>query len=104
MIAFLEGIAGEEPRRADVFHEKRLAYLIWSGNLLWFVMPQLCSQILSQDWGGLSGRKLEAGHLSDEQGADTLKTAPSAPRPIPLSLNDPLFKVSEGGPPQSNHT
>jgi hypothetical protein len=38
------------------------------------------------------------------QGVDTLEAAPSASlADSPLS-NDPLFKVSEGGPPRSNRT
>ena len=72
------------------------------------VMPQLWSEILSRDRGGLSGENLSIRpdhgkrHIwAMRQGVDILKMVPSElAADYPLS-NDPLFKVSEGGPPRA---
>ena len=64
-------------------------------------MPQLWSEILSRDRGGLSGENLKRHIWAMRQGVDILKMVPSElAADYPLS-NDPLFKVSEGGPPRA---
>jgi len=67
-------------------------------------MPQLRSEILCQDRGGLSRENLKRHIRAVSQRVDTLKMVPLAlPAGCPLS-KDPLFKVSEGRPPRSNRT
>jgi hypothetical protein len=54
------------------------------------------------DRDGLPGENLKRHIWAMSLSADTLKSAPSAPPADSLFSNDPHFKVSEGGPPQSN--
>jgi hypothetical protein len=50
----------------------------------------------------LSGENLKWHILTVSQGVDILKTSPSAPPPIPLSLMIRNFKISEGRPTRSD--
>ena len=87
----------------------------WPKIIIWFllhvnmkdesdVIPQLRSDILCQDRGGLSRENLKRHIWAVSQGVDTLKMVPIVlPAGCPPS-KDPLFKVSEGRPPRSNRT